>query len=151
VAPLQPGLVLALGLLMATCPVCLPSEAGRGAELLTVRVLGYRAPQGSLPYTCSMCGVHAIRRRPGRRPFEVRWHAASRARSRSFITRRLAEGYRAELIRAARCGLDFSPDTGEPARWAGREAPGVSWLEHPSAYAVMKVAAFGRPHSGRDR
>jgi len=31
--------------------------------------------------------VHAIRRRTDRRrPFEVRWHAAGRARSRSFIT-----------------------------------------------------------------
>lgn len=54
--------------------------------------------------------IHAIRRRPDRRrPFEVRWHAAGRARSRSFITRGLADSYRAELIRAARKGLDFSP------------------------------------------
>ena len=57
--------------------------------------------------------IHAIRRRPDRRrPFEVRWHAAGRARSRSFITRGLADSYRAELIRAARKGLDFSPGTG---------------------------------------
>ena len=44
--------------------------------------------------------IHAIRRRPDRRrPFEVRWHAGGRARSRSFITRGLADSYRAELIR----------------------------------------------------
>src|SRR5450759_5144715 len=54
--------------------------------------------------------IHAIRRRPDRRrPFEVRWHAAGRARSRSFITRGLAEGYRAELIRAARKGPGLQP------------------------------------------
>jgi hypothetical protein len=54
--------------------------------------------------------IHAIRRRPGRRrPFEVRWHAAGRPLSRSFITRGLADSYRAELIRAARKGLDFTP------------------------------------------
>ena len=57
---------------------------------------------------------------------------------RSFITRGLAEAYRAELVRAARRGLDFGPATGEPARWADRETAGVSWLEHASAYAVMK-------------
>jgi hypothetical protein len=64
--------------------------------------------------------------------------AAGRARSRSFITRGLAEGYRAELIRAARKGLDFSPGTGEPASWAAPEAATISWLEHAAAYAAMK-------------
>jgi integrase len=83
--------------------------------------------------------IHAIRRRPDRRrPLEVRWHAAGRARSRSFITRGLAEGYRAELIRAARWGLDFSPGTGEPASWAAPEPATISWLEHAAAYAAMK-------------
>ncbi len=54
--------------------------------------------------------VYAIRRRAGRRrPFEVRWQAAGRSRSKSFITRKLADGYRAELVRAARMGLDFDP------------------------------------------
>ena len=83
--------------------------------------------------------IHAIRRRPGRRrPFEVRWHAGGRAGSRSFITRGLAEGYRAELVRAARKGLDFSPWTGEPASWAAPEPATISWLEHAAAYAAMK-------------
>ena len=68
--------------------------------------------------------IHAIRRRPDRRrPFEVRWHAGGRARSRSFITRALADSYRAELIRAARKGLDFTPGTGEPSSWATRTPP----------------------------
>ncbi len=45
--------------------------------------------------------VYTIRRRLGRRrSFEVRWRAAGRARSKSFITRALADSYRAELIRA---------------------------------------------------
>ena len=83
--------------------------------------------------------IHAIRCRPDRRrPFEVRWHAGGRARSRSFITRGLADSYRAELIRAARQGLDFSPGTGEPASWAAPEAATISWLEHAAAYAAMK-------------
>jgi hypothetical protein len=83
--------------------------------------------------------IHAIRRRPDRRrPFEVRWHAGGRARSRSFITRALADSYRAELIRAARQGLDFSARTGEPASWAARLPATTSWLDHAGAYAAMK-------------
>ena len=83
--------------------------------------------------------IHAIRRRPDRlRPFEVRWHAGGRARSRSFIARGLADSYRAELIRAARKGLDFTPGTGEPASWATPEAATISWLEHAAAYTAMK-------------
>jgi integrase len=83
--------------------------------------------------------IHAIRRRPDRRrPFEVRWHAAGRARSRSFITQGLADSYRSELIRAARKGLDFSPATGEPASWAAPEPATASWLAHAAAYAATK-------------
>jgi hypothetical protein len=45
--------------------------------------------------------VYAIPRRTGRRrPFEVRWQAAGRSRSKSFLTRKLADSYRAELVRA---------------------------------------------------
>jgi len=83
--------------------------------------------------------IHAIRHRPDRRrPFEVRWYAAGRAWSRSFITRGLADSYRAELICAARKGRDFNPGTGEPASWATRAPASISWLEHPATYAAMK-------------
>ncbi len=83
--------------------------------------------------------IHAIRRRPDRRrPLEVRWHAVGRGRSRSFITRALADSYRAELIRAARQGLDFSARTGEPASWTTCLPATISWLDHAAAYAAMK-------------
>ena len=92
--------------------------------------------------------VYAIRRRPARRrPFEVRWQAAGRARSKSFITRALADSYRAELIRAARQGLEFDPATGEPVLWAGPEPVTVTWYQHAAAYAAMKwpgLAAHSR-------
>ncbi len=92
--------------------------------------------------------VYAIRRRAGRRrPFEVRWQAAGRARSKSFITRALADSYRAELIRAARQGLEFDPATGEPVLWAGPEPVTVTWYQHAAAYAAMKwpgLAAHSR-------
>jgi hypothetical protein len=77
--------------------------------------------------------IHAIRRRPERRrPFEIRWHAAGRARSRSFITRGLADSYRAELIRAARKGLDFSPGTGNQRRGPRpKPPPSAGWSTRP--------------------
>jgi integrase len=91
--------------------------------------------------------IYTIRRRKGRRrPFEVRWQAAGRAKSKSFLTRGLADRYRAELVRAARQGLEFKPDTGEPLPWsmAGRAA--ATWLEHAVAYADMKWPHLA-PHS----
>lgn len=91
--------------------------------------------------------VYAIRRRPDRRrPFEVRWYAAGRARSKSFLTRGLADSYRAELIRAARIGLAFDPATGEPACWHAPGLPAITWLEHAKAYAAMKWPHLA-PHS----
>lgn len=63
--------------------------------------------------------TYAIRRRKNRRrPFEVRWQPRGRSRSRSFLTRGLADSYRAELVRAARKGLEFDPAAGEPLLWA---------------------------------
>jgi len=92
--------------------------------------------------------VYAIRRRAGRRrPFEVRWQAAGRNRSKSFITRKLADSYRAELVHAARMGLDFDPLTGEPAAWNVPESATVTWYQEATAYAVMKwpcLAAHSR-------
>jgi integrase len=92
--------------------------------------------------------VYTIRRRRGRRrPFEVRWRAVGRARSKSFITRALADSYRAELVRAARKGLEFDPQTGEPVLWAEPEPVTVTWYQHAAAYAAMKwptLAAHSR-------
>jgi integrase len=90
--------------------------------------------------------VFAIRRRPGRKAFEVRWRVAGRDRSRSFMTRALADGYRAELVRAARTGLAFAPGTGEPESWAAPGPEPVTWYRHAVAYAEMKWPHLA-PHS----
>jgi integrase len=83
--------------------------------------------------------IHAIRRRKNRRrPFEVRWRVAGRDKSKSFLTRALADSYRAELVRAARQGLEFDPATGEPPWWAVPESAVTTWLEHAVAYVDMK-------------
>ena len=90
--------------------------------------------------------IHTIRRRKNkRRPFEVRWRVAGRDKSKSFLTRALADSYRAELVRAARQGLEFDPATGEP-RWAVPEPAVATWLEHAVAYADMKWPRLA-PHS----
>lgn len=91
--------------------------------------------------------VYAIRRRTDRRrPFEVRWHAAGRARSRSFITRRLADSYRAELVRAARQGVEFDPASGEPALWGTPPASNTTWHQLAVGYVDMKWPHVA-PHS----
>ena len=90
--------------------------------------------------------VFAIRRRPGRAAFEVRWRVAGCDRSRSFMTRALADSYRAELVRATREGAGFDPATGKPAAWAAPEPTTVTWYRHAVAYAQMKWPHLG-PHS----
>ena len=91
--------------------------------------------------------IYTIRRRKDRRrPYEVRWQAAGRARSKSFNTGALADSYRAELVRAARRGLEFDPATGEPVLWAEPTPPVTTWLEHAVAYADIKWPRLA-PHS----
>ena len=90
--------------------------------------------------------VFAIRRRPGRKTFEVRWRVAGRDRSRSFVSRALADSYRAELVRAAAKGLAFAPGTGEPESWAAPGPEPVTWYRHAVAYAEMKWPHLA-PHS----
>jgi len=69
--------------------------------------------------------------------FEVRWRVAGCDKSRSFITRALADSYHAELVRAG-LGQEFSPATVEPAAWATPEPVTVTWYQHAVAYAEMK-------------
>ena len=147
----RPGRVIALIFLVVIYPGCLPvyGQPGTGAAgHASAGVPGL--PTGVTVNTFDV-RIYAIRRRCNRRrPFEVRWHAAGRAWSRSFITRGLADSYRAELIRAARKGLGFSPGTGEPASWAARAG------HHQLAGArgrlrCDEVAHGGGAHPGRDR
>jgi len=71
--------------------------------------------------------IYTIRRRKGRRrPFQVRWQAAGQTRSKSFPTRGLADSYRAELVRAARQGLEFDPHS-SAACITPRYAPRKPW------------------------
>jgi hypothetical protein len=71
---------------------------------------------------------------------------ADRDKSRSFITRALADSYRAELVRAARKGAEFDPATGEPVAWAAPEPVTITWYQHAAAYTEMKWPHLA-PHS----
>lgn len=56
-----------------------------------------------------------------------------------FLTRALAEGFKAELVHAANAGLPFDPDTGLPFAWTPEpEPPQVTWYEHALAFVDMK-------------
>src|SRR5262249_11216239 len=77
----------------------------------------------------------AIRKRIGRRmPYQVRWVIGGREDSESFLTKALADAFRAELLAAARAGEPFDPVTGLPES----RARDVSWFEHACAYVEMK-------------
>ncbi|HZU56088.1 MAG TPA: tyrosine-type recombinase/integrase [Actinocrinis sp.] len=80
---------------------------------------------------------YKIRKRDGRtRPFEVRWNVGGTSKSKSFVTRLLADNYRAKLMAAARAGEEFDTMTGEPASWV--ETKPVTCYEHFRAYIAMK-------------
>lgn len=95
-----------------------------------------------------------IRLRAGRaKPQEVRWSVGGVSKSKSFLTKALADNYRAKLIVAARTGEEFDTETGEPVAWAkaaepvAPEQPRVTWFEHACDFAAMKwphIAARNR-------
>jgi len=94
--------------------------------------------------------IYTIRRRKGRRrPFEVRWQAAGGARSKSFLTRGLADSHRAELVRAARQGLEFHPATGQPLLWAVPGPAATTWLGACSRLHRHEMAAPGAAFAGQ--
>ena len=55
-------------------------------------------------------------RKDRRAPYRVRWLVAERRFGESFLTKALAESYRAQLISAARRGEGFDTETGPDLR-----------------------------------
>ena len=81
-----------------------------------------------------------IRKRNRRKPFEVRWRVNTSPFSRSFVTKALAENYRAKLMAAARNGEVFSLTTGEPVSWE-RKAETV--YQHAREFIRMRWSDGG--------
>jgi hypothetical protein len=75
-----------------------------------------------------------IRKRDRQKPYQVRWLVAGRSHAETFVTRALAESFRAELMSAARAGEAFDEVTGLPESRA-RDVP---WFDHAVAYVDTK-------------
>lgn len=74
-----------------------------------------------------------------KRSYTVRWVVAGREKSRTFVTRALADSFRSDLMQAASQGEGFDVDTGLPDSMT--EAPAaVTWLDFAKKYVDMKWA-----------
>lgn len=83
--------------------------------------------------------VRGIRTYKGvrRTSYTVRWDVAGRTRQQTFTTAKLADGYRSQLLIAARAGERFHLGTGLPqSMMAPEHMP--TWLEHCVAYVESK-------------
>lgn len=67
-------------------------------------------------------------------PYQLRWVVAGHEHSESFLTKALADAFRAELLAAARSGEPFNPMTGLPES----RARDISWFQHACDYVDMK-------------
>lgn len=87
--------------------------------------------------------IHGIRSRADRRlPYQFRWRVGDKRHAKSFVTKALADTFRAQLMTAARAGEAFDVDAGLPSRLATAEPAGPTWFEHAVAYAEMKWPAL---------
>ncbi|MFJ9459163.1 tyrosine recombinase XerC [Kitasatospora sp. NPDC101447] len=76
----------------------------------------------------------------GRKPHQLRWRVGKSPHSRTFATKTLADGRRAELLTAINKGEQFDTDTGLPAselRALTLQQAQVSWFEHAKKYAQV--------------
>jgi len=71
----------------------------------------------------------------------VRWAVAGREHREGFATAKLAESFRAELVSAAKQGIQFSVSTGRPVTMR-RAVDERTWLQHAAEYTRIKW-----PHS----
>lgn len=87
--------------------------------------------------------IWAVRQRKdrGQTSAELRWKTGHTPHSQTFRTKTLAEGRRAELLRASHAGEPFDEVTGVPVREL-RQRNDVSWYQHARDYIEMKW-----PHS----
>ncbi|WP_327422404.1 hypothetical protein OG763_20450 [Streptomyces sp. NBC_01230] len=87
--------------------------------------------------------IWAVRQRKDRGPTsaELRWKTGHTPHSQTFRTKTLADGRRAELLRAPHAGEPFDEATGVPVREL-RQHNDVSWYQHARDYIEMKW-----PHS----
>ncbi|TQE34621.1 tyrosine-type recombinase/integrase [Streptomyces ipomoeae] len=81
--------------------------------------------------------IWAIRNRPYRKPYQLRWQVGTRPHSESFLTSGLAESRRAQLITATREGEPFDVETGLPKSMVQKRKD-IPWYQHARNYIEMK-------------
>jgi integrase len=91
----------------------------------------------AMTYDVRVWAVKTYERAGGRRTYGVRWIAGGEAHSRTFTTRALADGFRSELMTAARQGHPFDLTTGLPPSLTEHSAA-VTWYEHVLSFVDMK-------------
>ncbi|MFE9648181.1 tyrosine-type recombinase/integrase [Streptomyces sp. NPDC006365] len=87
--------------------------------------------------------IWAVRQRKdrGQTSAELRWKTGETPHSQTYKTKTLAEGRRAELLRAVHAGEPFDEESGVPAKEL-RDRNDVTWYQHAREYIAMKW-----PHS----
>jgi integrase len=83
-------------------------------------------------YDVKVWAVKTYERKAGR-TYRARWTVAGQERHKTFRTRALADGFRAELLTAARRGQPFDLTTGIPQS-RSTSLSEVSWLPHARAF-----------------
>lgn len=83
--------------------------------------------------------IWSVRQRKdrGQASAELRWKTGQTPHSQTFRTKTLADGRRAELLRAMHSGEPFDETTGVPVREL-RESKEVTWYQHARDYIEMK-------------
>lgn len=83
--------------------------------------------------------IHGIRKREGKRgaTYVARWRVNGKEWQQTFPTVKLADGFRADLLRAARAGEPFDTTTGRPQSMGAKDPP-ISWLDHAIDFMRMK-------------
>jgi integrase len=91
--------------------------------------------------------IWSIRSYRGRQKttYTVRWTVAGKSFPATFGTRKLAEGWRAKLVTAAREGVPFDDATGLPEPMS-RKRSSSSWYEHACAFVDMKWPRASAKH-----
>lgn len=81
--------------------------------------------------------IWSIRKRPYRKPYQLRWQVGTKPHSESFLTLGLAESRRAQFITATREGEPWDVDSGLPKSMV-QKAKDISWYQHARNYVEMK-------------
>jgi len=70
------------------------------------------------------------------KPYELRWRVGTESQSKTFLTRALADDFRADLLKAAQRGELFDTETGLPGSMlrSGKDEDSRHWFEFARAY-----------------